>query len=341
MSASVHRSARSLLHPVPPSELAAGWDRATTAPWPGGVETFGDTTLHVRRAEPVSPSARTLLPAVFVHGLGGHAMNWTDLMALLRHRVVGVAPDLPGFGRSGPPSDHDYSLDAMVAAMLAVVEREATTHASPVVLFGNSLGGAVCVRLAATRPDLVSSLVLVSPALPDLRPRRGILGVPVLAVPGVGEQMWRQLARLPAERQVQAMLAVNFGDPSVIPQVRLDEAAEEYRHRFTLPYAGEALSATTRGLLRAFVDPGPRGLWRQAASLRCPTLLVYGGRDQLVDVRRSRRAARVIPHSRLVVLPGVGHVAQIEQPALVARFTLGFLDQVLDVGGTASLPSRT
>ena len=38
---------------------------------------------------------------------------------------------------------------------------------------------------------------------------------------------------------------------------------------------------------------------------------------------------------------GGGHVAQIEQPALVARFTLGFLDQVLDVGGTASLPSRT
>ena len=268
-------------------------------------------------------------------------MNWTDLMALLRHRLVGVAPDLPGFGRSMPLPDHDYSLDAMVDAMATVVEQEATTHGRPVVLVGNSLGGAVSVRLAATRPELVSTLVLVSPALPDLRPRRGVLGVPVLAVPGVGEQMWRQLARLPAERQVQAMLAVNFGDPSVIPQARLDEAAEEYRHRFTLPYAGEALSGTTRGLLRAFVDPGPRGLWRQAASLRCPTLLVYGGRDQLVDVRRSTRAARVIPHSRLVVLPGVGHVAQIEQPSLVARFTLGFLDQVLDASGTASLPSRT
>lgn len=335
-----------MLHPAATADLAPGWDRATTQPWPGREETVGDSVLHVRRAEPLAIRAvagrrsPALRPAVFVHGLGGHAMNWTDLMALLRHRLVGVAPDLPGFGRSGPPAGGDYSLDAMVTAMVALIEQEVRTHQQPVVLVGNSLGGAVCVRLAATRPDLVSALVLVSPALPDLRPRRGVLGVPVLAVPGVGEQMWRQMARLPAERQVQAMLAMNFGDPSVIPAQRMEEAAAEYRHRFTLPYAGEALSATARGLLRAFIDPGPRGLWRQAAAVRCPTLLIYGSHDQLVDFRRSTRAATVMSRSHLVVLPGVGHVAQIEEPQLVARFVLGFLDQTLDAADKSSLPSR-
>ncbi|MFZ0324173.1 MAG: alpha/beta fold hydrolase [Actinomycetes bacterium] len=334
-----------MLHPAPLTDLAPGWDRAALAPWPGSQEQFGPSTLHVRRASPLAledvgaRAGRSPTPAVFVHGLGGHAMNWTDLMALLRHRLAGAAPDLPGFGRSAPPPDGDYSLDAMVSAMARVVDGQAQAHGRPVVLFGNSLGGAVCVRLAATRPELVSSLVLVSPALPDLRPRRGVLGVPVLATPGLGEQMWRQMTRLPPERQAQAMLALNFADPSVVPQERLDEAVAEYRHRFALPYAGEALSRTTRGLLRAFIDPGPTGLWRQAGNLRCPTLLVYGGRDQLVNVRRSRRASRVIRDSRLVVLPDAGHVAQIEQPVLVARFVVGFLDQVLDADVTSSLAS--
>jgi pimeloyl-ACP methyl ester carboxylesterase len=259
-----------------------------------------------------------------VHGLGGQSLNWTDLMALLRHRLDAVAPDLPGFGRSAPADDGDYSLDALTDTVRAVV----VTHGAPVHLFGNSLGGALCVRLAARHPELVRSLVLVSPALPDLRPRRSVLGVPVLAVPGLGEQVWRQIARLPPERQVQAMLEVTFGDASSLPQERLDEAAAEYRRRFQLPYAGDALSRATRGLLRAYLDPGPTGLWREASRLGVATLLVYGGRDRLVDPRRGRRAAAAIRGSRLVLLPRAGHVAQMEQPRLVARLVEGFLDDM-------------
>jgi pimeloyl-ACP methyl ester carboxylesterase len=280
---------------------------------------LGRHRLFVRSAPADSDSAE---PAVMVHGLGGRSTNWTDLMALLRHRLDSVAPDLPGFGHSAPPDDGDYGLDALTAAVRGVVDR----HGAPAHLFGNSLGGAVCVRLAARHPELVRSLVLVSPALPDLRPRRTVVGVPVLAVPGLGEQLWRQLARLPVERQVQSMLELNFGDPSVVSPARRDEAVAEFRRRFTLPYAGDALSRTARGLLRAFVEPGPGGLWREASRLRLPCLVLYGGRDRLVDPRRSRRAARTIPDARVVTLPTVGHMGQVEQPVLVARLVDRFLD---------------
>src|SRR5919107_1400408 len=107
-------------------------------------------------------------PAVMVHGLGGAATNWTDLMGQLEDRLHSLAPDLPGFGWSPPPPHDDYSLRAHVAAVIALLE---ATGRGPVHLLGNSLGGTVTLVVAATRPDLVRTLTLVSPALPVLRPR--------------------------------------------------------------------------------------------------------------------------------------------------------------------------
>ena len=214
-------------------------------------------------------------------------------------------------------------MDGLTAALAAFV----TAGETPVHVFGNSLGGALAVRLAATRPDLVKSLILTAPALPDLRPRRHTLGVPAVAIPGLGEQIWLRLSKLPADRQVQAMLDLNFGDPSRVSQTRRNEAIAEYQRRITLDYAGDALSKTARGLLRAFLDPSANGLWRQASSLRCPTLVFYGGHDRLVDPRRARRAAATIPGAKVVMLPQVGHVAQMEDPKLVARFVRTFLDE--------------
>ena len=66
-------------------------------PWPGREITSGGVTLHVR--ETPGPDGT---PAVYVHGLGGSALNWTDLAALLGTRAAGTAVDLPGFGRTLP-----------------------------------------------------------------------------------------------------------------------------------------------------------------------------------------------------------------------------------------------
>ena len=297
-----------------------GWPVGQAPPWPGELGTYHRHDLFVRH----TTGSRASDTAVMIHGLGGQATNWTDLMGLLADRVDCWAPDLPGFGWSPPAVNADYSLDALAGAMADFVESLPT----PVHLFGNSLGGALAVRLAATRPELVRSLVLTSPALPDLRPRRHTVGVPVVAIPGLGEQVWRRLATVPPERQVQAMLELNFGDPSRVTETRRREAVAEYRRRYELSYAGEALSKTARGLLRAYLDAGSTGLWRQAASLRCPSLVIYGGRDRLVDPRRARKAARTVPGARIVMLPNVGHVPQMEAPEIVARFARSFLNGV-------------
>jgi pimeloyl-ACP methyl ester carboxylesterase len=69
-------------------------------------------------------------------------------------------------------------------------------------------------------------------------------------------------------------------------------------------------------------------LWSVAARVQAPTLVVWGGRDRLVAPRLARRTAAALRRSRLLVLPGVGHVAQIEAPQTVARAVAGMWDAV-------------
>ena len=68
--------------------------------------------------------------------------------------------------------------------MIALIEAlTATGHRGGVHLIGNSMGGAVAVRVAASRPDLVKTLTLISPALPDRLLRRETVHFPVIALP--------------------------------------------------------------------------------------------------------------------------------------------------------------
>ena len=285
--------------------------------WPGRLVDLPTGALHVREtgsAGGADQDGREL--AVMVHGLGGAATNWTDLMGLLEDRLHSIAPDLPGFGWSPPPRDGDYSVRAHARALTALLESVGDGH--PVHLLGNSLGGTVALVVAATRPHLVRTLTLVSPALPVLRPRLTNVHLPALAVPWAGQRLARRLGRFPVEQRVRATLALCYADPSRVPPQRVEEAMTEATRRAGLEHDGEAMLQSLRSLMSAYLRPGTWPLWRLAEHVTAPTLLVYGLRDRLVDPRTATRAAKVIPHSRLVVVPDSGHVTQMEHPGLVA-----------------------
>jgi pimeloyl-ACP methyl ester carboxylesterase len=317
------------LDPVPP-------------PWPAAFEEVGTARLHVRRTP--GPDG---VPAVYVHGLGGSSTNWTDLAALLAPVAGGTAPDLPGFGYSEPEEGFDFTLQAHADVVVRhietgfsggrVAEPPARGRASdvtvggPVHLFGNSMGGAIALLVAAQKPELVRTLTLISPAVPDLRldPRR--LSDPRMAfayLPLVGARVRAQLAALgPRERAAQ-VIKLCFADPSRFPESRLDELTEEHGARAGFAWAAPAMARSTFAIFRAWSTRGKASLWAVAPLVKAPTLVVWGREDRVISVKRAVRTARAIPRARLLVLPRTGHVAQMERPVVVAKAVLGMWEHV-------------
>jgi len=279
--------------------------------WPGRLVSLGDHQVFVRRA----PAGDDAEPALCVHGLEGSSRNWTDLMDLLRSRLACDALDLPGFGDSPPRPDGRYSIAALAQTVIALIEKR---H-HPVHLIGNSLGGAVCVKVAAARPDLVKTLTLISPALPDLRPRLDLVRFPVVGLPRIGPRLIRQYqAALPPERRVAAVIATCYSNPGLYPQARFAAEVAELSRRDSLEYAAAALMGSARALTAEFLHKGRHSPWRDVTRVTAPSLVIYGQHDRLVDPRAAGRAAHSFPDARIVVLPRTGHVAHMEHPDAVA-----------------------
>ena len=309
---------------VPLSDAALPAVDMSIPPWPGEDRTSGGIRMHVR----VTPGPSDAETAVYVHGLGGSATNWTDLAAQLSTRVPGISVDLPGFGRSEPPAHFDYSIPAHADAVAKFIRGLGT---GPVHLLGNSMGGAISMNIAADHPDLVRTLTLVSPAVPDLRPRFSRMSDPRLAIaymPLIGAPVRRRLAAVPVEQRVVQLLKLVFADVARVPQSRKDEAAAEFAERARMVWANPALARSTIGLFRSWLVPRARSMWTLAPRIKAPTLVVWGADDKLVTVRKAPRTAQLLPRGRLLVLPRTGHVAQMERPGTVARATLGMWEQV-------------
>ena len=281
--------------------------------WPGRLVSLGDYEVFVRSA-PGPQAPEDAEPALFVHGLEGSSRNWTDLIDLLRNRLACDAMDLPGFGDSPPRPDGRYSIAALAQTVIALIEK----RQAPVHLIGNSLGGAVCVKVAATRPDLIKSLTLISPALPDSRPRLDLIRFPVMSLPRVGARVVKQYQVLPPERRVADVITTCYGDPSLFSSARFATEVAELTRRDELGHAAAVLIGSVRTLTAEFLRKGRHSAWRDAARVTAPTLVIYGSRDRLVDARVAGRAAHQFADARVVVLPRTGHVAHMEQPDAVA-----------------------
>lgn len=301
-------------------------------PWPGRRIPLNGGVVYLR-STPGGPDSE---PALYVHGLGGASTNWTDYAGLLSHRLDGEALDLFGFGRSGPAPSGDYSIEAHVRTVIAAIER----RDRPVHLVGNSLGGLASLLVTGRRPDLVMTLTLISPAIPDLRPPRQMSTplFPLLLLPGIAKAAERRMAGISAEERVRAMLELCFADLDRVPEQRVAEAVHEARIRADLPWASTALARSFRSLVAAYLTPGPRNPWRIAAGITKPALIIWGDQDKLVHVRNAPRLATVMPDARLLVLPGVGHTSQLEDPISSARATLALLDEARQ---TASRPEAS
>lgn len=298
--------------------------RSDYLPWPGETISSGGALVHVRH----TPGPAHAELAVYLHGLGGSATNFTDLAGLVATRLPGMAIDLPGFGLSVPPQGFDYAPDSQVEVIAALL---ADRGRGPVHLVGNSMGGAVALLLAARHPQLVRSLTLLAPAMPDLRvnPRRfSDPRIALALLPLVGSRARRAMAGTPPQERAERIVRVCFADPSTVSPGRLAAAVRELTEWTARDWAGPALHASTEQLVRSWLVARSRSWWRIAAQVTVPALIVWGAADKVVSVRKAPRTAAALPRGRLFVLPRTGHVPQLERPRSVARAVLGMVDAI-------------
>ena len=302
--------------------------------WPGEFVSLRETEVFVRTApatgsHPAAPAdsadpptgAAAAEPVLCVHGFGGSSTNWTDLMQLLSRADAAGAPafhcealDLPGFGFS-PPAEASSTVSGQAALVARLIEQRGR---GPVHLVGNSFGGAVCTRVAATRPDLIRTVTLVSPAMPDLWVRPVTARFPALCVPKFGFWLLSRVQKMPARARVEASIATIYFDGTCVHPDRIAADIAEMQRRDTLGYGDAVLVRCARSIVAEYLRLGRHSLWRDAARVEAPALVIYGSHDKIVDPRMAGRAARSFPRSRVVVLPRTGHVAQMEHPAAVA-----------------------
>jgi 4,5:9,10-diseco-3-hydroxy-5,9,17-trioxoandrosta-1(10),2-diene-4-oate hydrolase len=247
-----------------------------------------------------SPDGRQ--PLVFVHGLSGNWANWLEQLPVLarRHRVLAL--DLPGFGHSPMPSG-EISIPAY-ARLLDGVLAERGIDAAAIV--GNSMGGFIGAELAIAFPQRVERLVLVSAAgISTYAEPRAQRAIPTL------RRMERRLAALAAwtsarsdtvsrrPRLRSATLNLVVAHPGLIPAPL---AAEQVR------------GAGTAGFLPALQAVLDYDLRERLPEVACPTLVVWGERDLLINVRDADMFVELIPNSRKVVFADTGHMAMLERP---------------------------
>jgi pimeloyl-ACP methyl ester carboxylesterase len=248
----------------------------------GGIEIFW------REAAPTDGGA----PVVYVHGVPTSSDDWLPFL----ERTGGFALDLPGFGRSGKPSDFPYSIEGY-AGFLDAWLSEAGVDRYRLVVHD---WGAVGLALAELAPERVERLVVIN------------------AVPLLAGYRWHRFARLwrtPGVGEVVIGLTTGFAARRLLPR-GVGEIA-----------AAHLDQGTQRAILRLYRSAPPDVLARHEPALSAladvPTLVLWGEEDPYIPAKFAGRYADALGGADVRVLAGAGHWPWIGDDAVadaVAEF---------------------
>lgn len=257
------------------------------------------------------PRDRTI---VLVHGLGGSLLSWLAVAPGLAEHGRVFALDLAGFGRTPRAGRRSRVSDnrSLLGRFIEEVVGE-----EPVVLCGNSMGGAISMLHAALEPASVEALVLSNSVFPwvwGATPAPIVMfGFGLYQLPRVGEWMSHQrLNRLEAERGVRAGLKIIAADPSRIEPDLVRAHVEQLIRHQSDDDAGAAFLEAARSLMA--LGRRPKAARWILDSVRCPVLVIHGREDRLVPLRYAQRALDGHPEWEMRLIPKVGHVPQMEAP---------------------------
>ncbi len=291
-----------------------------------GTVTRPHTTIVRHRDEPVSRVVELGVPVhfidyggtgptmVLVHGLGGAHVNWMSVGTDLARRARVLAIDLAGFGRT-PTEGRSASIHANRSLLARFI---AKVVGGPAILMGNSMGGLISLMQAASEPASVAGLVLVDAAVPPARvtPADAFAAATFATslLPGLGEILVHgRKAFFGPEGSVRQTLRVCCVDVSRIAPEIMEATMALSRERLGVAGGHAAFLEAARSLL-VFLTRR-RAFQAMIRSIVAPTLVVHGAEDRLVSLEAARDLVRLRPDWSMHVMPDIGHVPQLEDPA--------------------------
>ncbi|SMC63784.1 alpha/beta fold hydrolase BchO [Novosphingobium sp. B1] len=251
-------------------------------------------------------------PALFLlHGTGAATHSWRDLLPMLAKHFTVIAPDLPGHGFTSGRPRGGLALQAIAASLSDLL---LALHVEPRLIVGHSAGAAIALQLASTRGNDVA-VVGLNPAL--------------MPFPGLAAKLFPSLAR---------MLFINPFVPRMLAGIaRIPGETGRFLRRATASTidargiaAYEVLMGNTRhcaGAMEMMASWDLEGLSRALPQFARPVLLIHSSADAAIPLQSVQEAARRLPDCRLLVLPGLGHLAHEERPDLVADEICSFAHQ--------------
>ena len=298
--------------------LALSWARMVwveektpqqAAPQPGRWLRAHDVDIYIQEfGSPTAP------PLLLTHGTGAWSGTWDqNVQALAASGYRVIAMDLPPFGFSTRPTSRDYSRAAQALRIAGLID---ALKLGPVTLLGHSYGGGPAAEAAMRQPDRVSHLILLDAAI-GLKPQMS--SAPTKPDVGVA-------AAVLDRRPVRTALIATVGTQPLFSEFWLRQfvARKEvvtaqrtaiYRQPFVVHDFSASLGdwaaqfASEHG---AFLSEQPDGF----SKLVMPLTLVWGELDSITPLSQAETIRKLVPSAKLVVLPGVGHIPQIENAAL-------------------------
>ncbi|MDX6475423.1 MAG: hypothetical protein QOH95_934 [Gaiellaceae bacterium] len=240
-------------------------------------------------------------PLLLVHGFAGAAWNFSELAPLLPGRRL-IVPDLPGHGGSSPlPAP---SLAGFADVLASILD-------GPVDVVGHSMGGAVALRLAERHPALVRRLVLAAAAGISSSTRMAQLTIALAGIVQPGRIAGRRVGHVARSNLLRNLVfgAFEVSNPDLL--------TERSVHGF-LRGATMHTDALGAGLALAADDPR-----EDLGRVRCPVLVLWGGRDRQVPLEDGFEYARRLG-APLRVIADCGHLLIGERPDVCARAVLEF-----------------
>ncbi len=251
-------------------------------------------------------------PLLLLHGSGPGVSAWAnfrDNLGAFAEHFRTIALDFPGFGTSHPCDDNPLAV-----APGAVTDLLDALDLGPVAVVGNSMGGNVAARVAATEPERVSRLVTI-----------GGLGVALFsASPPEGVKLLVQFVEDPTRERLVAWMESMVFDPAILT----DEFVELRWRTAKDPAALEDVRRMFNPQVLAAMRRAPLGAPDQVATLariKAPTLVTWGRDDRVTPLDNVLLPLRVVRRCEVHVFPDCGHWAMIERKDEFERVVLEFL----------------